>query len=258
MEKPSKGFCKKRPGSSVGRAADRKSAARRFNSIPGRHFLAFFSCPINTFFPGLDLAIIITSQEMDESYRKEGVMSGREKIWGMDGEVGWTPVLPASGLEGLQVQGDWVRSGDAVEATAGEHRAAWIKIGGAEWRDYELKVGVTPLSGGNVQIAFRLSDTGNQHYLLDFLLGWQAVAISKVDHAPGGRGLVKLSVVNFELRHGTEYMVELAARGASLTSYIEGKLINQVTDFDFPSGGLELSVWNARTKFRDPKARRLA
>lgn len=180
-------------------------------------------------------------------------MSNREKIWGMNVEVGWEPVLPSSGLDGLITQGEWTRSWDSVEAEAGEKKAAWIRLGESDWRDYELSVAITPLSGGNVQIPFRISNDGKKHYLLDLLLGWQAVAISKVDQS----GLTKLSVVNFELRHGTEYQVELAAREASLTSYINGKLINQVTDFDFRNGHLALSVWSARTRFKNPKIRRL-
>lgn len=171
----------------------------------------------------------------------------------MKGEVGWERVLPPDGLDGLESQGDWKRSWDMVEAEAGEKKAAWIKMGDADWRDYELSVSITPISGGNVQIPFRISNDGKRHYLLDMLLGMQAIAISKVDQS----GLTKLSVVNFELRHGTEYQVELAARDVSLTSYINGKLINQVTDFDFRNGHLALSVWSARTRFKNPKIRRL-
>ena len=44
---------------------------------------------------------------------------------------------------------------------------------------------------------------------------------------------MKLSVVNYPLECGQEYDVEIAARKASITTYVDGKLINQVTDEKF-------------------------
>lgn len=38
----------------------------------------------------------------------------REVICGMMGDIHWQPVLPASGLEGLHIHGDWKRQGDPV------------------------------------------------------------------------------------------------------------------------------------------------
>jgi len=89
--------------------------------------------------------------------------------------------------------------------------------------------------------------------VLDFLLGWQAIAISKVEAG----NLTKISVVNYPLERGQEYDVQIAARGASLTSYIDGKLMNQVTDFSFPSGPIALNVWECKTAFRDMRFRLL-
>lgn len=55
--------------------------------------------------------------------------------------------------------------------------------------------------------------------------------------------------------HGTEYHVQIAVRGASLTTYIDGKLVNQVTDHSIVSGAIGLSTWRNRTAFRSPKIR---
>jgi hypothetical protein len=65
----------------------------------------------------------------------------------------------------------------------------------------------------------------------------------------------KLSVVNFPIEAGREYDVQIAARGQSLTSYIDGKLLNQVTDSSHPSGPIALNVWESKTAFRDPRVR---
>ncbi|MDE2830471.1 MAG: DUF1080 domain-containing protein [Gemmatimonadota bacterium] len=51
--------------------------------------------------------------------------------------------------------------------------------------------------------------------------------------------------------------MQIAARGASLTSYIDGKLVNQVTDFSYQSGPIALNVWESKTAFRDLRFRHL-
>jgi hypothetical protein len=179
-------------------------------------------------------------------------MDYRNEVWGMDGPTVWKPLLPESGLKGLDLKGDWSRDWDSVSCKAGEE-GAHILGGADDWRDYELKVTVIPEAGGNVQIPFRLSEDRKKGYMLDLLLGWQAVAISRL-----GRGVEKLSVVNHELRRGSEYHVEIAARGFSLTSYINGALVNQVTASDYEKGRFALNVWNGKTRFKNPMYRRLA
>ena len=91
------------------------------------------------------------------------------------------------------------------------------------------------------------------YYLLDFLYGWQAVAISKME--PDARAVEKLSVVNFPFVRGREYNVLIAARERSLTSYIDGKLINQVTDRSFREGGIAMCLWWSTVNSRDPRIR---
>ncbi len=85
------------------------------------------------------------------------------------------------------------------------------------------------------------------------LLGWQAAAISRMKDGK----LKKLSVVNYPLDSGQEYDVQIAARGASLTTYIDGKLVNQTTDETFASGAVALNLWQCSTAFRDMRYRLL-
>ena len=181
----------------------------------------------------------------------------RDVVWGMGGDTGWSRVLPASGLGGLALEGPWRRMGDtiAVESPGG---TAWLRLGAEDWADYEIAVKIRPTGGGNVQIPIRVSPDGSRRYLVDLLLGWKAIAVSRVDASPGGGGLLKLSVVNADLERGREIDLEIAVRGASITTYIEGALMNQVTDAAYPRGTAALSVWQASAEFRDLRIRRLA
>jgi hypothetical protein len=184
-------------------------------------------------------------------------MHYRDRVWGMDREVGWEPLLPPRGLDGIEAKGPWVRHGDVVRCEASGAESAHLVFGGHDWRDYELRARVVPEAGGNVQILFRLSEDGVTGYMLDLLLGWQAVAISRIDRA-SAHPVVKLSVVNHELRRGRGYDIEVAARGCSLTSYVDHVLVNQVTACEHERGRFALTVWNARTAFERPMCRRLA
>lgn len=163
----------------------------------------------------------------------------------------WRP--PAwSDREALQKT--WRMEGNAVVGSGepGEDPPSLI-AGEATWTDYELSFLMTPISGGNAQAAFRISADDRSYYLFDFLLGWQAVGIYRVID---GR-LTKLSVVNHALHRGQEYEVQVAARGASLTSYVDGKLVNQLTDETFRMGAFGLMVWECSTAFRDVRYRLL-
>ena len=196
---------------------------------------------------------------------------GRAVIAGMRGVIHWQTLLQPIGLDGwrsgvgadVQLKGDttkvdghWRRTGDVIIGEDRDSNAGRLINGDLTWSDYELSLLVTPISGGNAQILFRIADGGQQYYMLDLLMGWQAVAISKVDLTQELK-VQKLSVVNFPLGHGQEYDVLIAARGSSLTSYIDGQLVNQVTDFTHRSGAIALNVWESQTAFRDPRIRLL-
>lgn len=185
--------------------------------------------------------------------RAHPMMDYRHEIWGMGAPAVRQPLLPSHGLEGLDLHGPWERVVDSVVCEAGEEGAR-ILFGNHEWCHYEVQVQVVAEKGGNVQIPFRLAKDGRSGYMVDLLLGWQAIAISRFEH---GKGVEKLSVVNCQLDRGREYHIELSARGRSLTTYVDGLLMNQVTAGDQNPGRFALQVWCAKTRFRNPTARRL-
>lgn len=180
----------------------------------------------------------------------------RPTVWGIDGETGWIPMLPEKELKGLEARGSWTRDKQSVTGTAGEDSAK-LFWGAADWRNYEIDFYMTVISGGNGQVQFRISADGKKCYMMDFLLGWKAVGISKIDGTPGGTGLLKISVVNWDIERGKEYHVQIAVRDASITTYVDGKLVNQVTDSDYRQGRIAFNVWQGKTAFRDPRYRRL-
>ena len=184
---------------------------------------------------------------------------GRAMIAGMRGTIPWQKLLEDNGTEGWRagarskrpIEDGWERTRNAFVGDDTDGTMTPLIIGGSSWRDFELSLLVTPISGGNAQVFFRLSEDEQSWYLFDFMLGWQVVQICKRDP----NAMTKLSVVNFPIECGQEYDVQIAARGASLTSYIDGKLVNQVTDFSLESGAVALNVWYCRTAYRDPRIR---
>ena len=175
----------------------------------------------------------------------------REVICGMQGEIYWQPILPASGLDGLAITGKWERDGDAVIVRSQDGTAS-LSFGEDTWEYYELDVYVTPLEGGNASVEVRRSYMGA--YVVDLMLGWRVVQVARArSHA-----LERLSVVDFPTEHGREYHLRVAARGASITTYVDGKLVNQVTDFEMKRGKLGLLAWHSVTRFRAPRYRELS
>ena len=71
----------------------------------------------------------------------------------------------------------------------------------------------------------------------------------------GAGEVEKISVVNFPFERGREYNVLVAERGESLTTYIDGKLVNQVRDGEYRNGGIALGLWWSTVAFRDPRIR---
>ena len=105
-----------------------------------------------------------------------------------------------------------------------------------------------------MQIAFRVSEDGKSYYFLDFLTGWRAVAISKKE--AGVPGVTKLDVVNFPFEYGREYNITIAARGHSIISYIDGEMVNRLTDGSLTNGGVGFLMWHdTKVRFREPKIR---
>lgn len=182
---------------------------------------------------------------------------GRARIGGMKGRIAWESMLQGEGLEGW-TPGDkrvWSREGDTVIAKAGgQDSATRLVKGGGTWSHYEFKVQITRVKGANVQIRFGITDQSRE-YMVDYLGGWKALAISTYER--GKRGVTKLDVVNLVLERGREYDLVLAVRGHSVTTYVDGRLVNRLTLESNPKGAVALGTWgrHAVARFRDPKIR---
>jgi hypothetical protein len=176
---------------------------------------------------------------------------GREEVWGRDGNTRWLPMLDSKYESLRKVQGPVEFPPGAVVV---DKRSSFT-FGAADWRSYELRFNLQILEGANAQIRLRTSEDGKRFYMVDFLFGWQALGVSRVDNSPGGKGLQKLSVVNLEMSRMAEMRVEIAIRELSITTYVDGRLINQVTDESFASGPCGFSAWEAKARFSQPEFR---
>ncbi len=202
------------------------------------------------------LLSIVSPEAADEQPGSEEDY-GRSRIGGMTGRIHWESMLTGDGLEGWR-PGDekvWSREGDTIIARAGGQDAATRLVqGDSSWSHYEFKVQVTPVRGANVQIRFGITDESRE-YMVDYLGGWKALAISAYER--GKRGVTKLDVVNLALEQGREYDLVVAVRGHSVTTYVNGELVNRLTLETNPNGAVALGTWGHRTvaRFRDPKIR---
>ncbi len=179
---------------------------------------------------------------------------GRADIGGSQGPIVWKSLLHGDGLDGWEAEGSpwtptaWSREGDIVIAEVGEGSRARLIQGDSSWRYYEVKVQATLVQGSALQIHFCISEDREHSYHLGTLTGWKALAIIKQDHT-------KLDVANFIFELGREYNIVVAVRGNSITSYVDGKLVNRLTVATPPRGGVGLAVWGRGTiaRFRDPR-----
>ena len=184
-------------------------------------------------------------------FGKKGGCMAREEVWGRGGNTRWLSMLDSK-VDGLRnVNGPAAISMGSITVD----RQSTVIFGESNWKSYELRFGLQIMEGANAQIQLRRSDDGKQCYMVDFLFGWQALGVSRINHRPGGKGLQKLSVVNLEMSRLAEFKVEIAVRELSITTYVDGKLINQVTDDAFDAGPMAFCAWEAKARFDQPEYR---
>ncbi len=173
----------------------------------------------------------------------------------MRGKIAWETLLEGDGLDGWTAaeEGVWSREGNTIIVDSGEEHHTRLATGDSTWVAYEFKVAATFVKGSNLQIEFRKN--GKDYYFLDFLTGWQAVSVTM--KKGGVRGVTKLDVANFTFEYGQEYDIVIAVRGRSIHTYIDGQLVNRLTDDFSTRGGIALATWGRNTacRFRDPKVR---
>lgn len=184
---------------------------------------------------------------------------GRAQIGGNRGPIRWESLLHGDGLEGWRTPDApgpppvWSRDGDAlVRAADGAHPPRIVQ-GDSTWVQYELKVQGTQVRAGTIEVLFGISEDGKEFYSLNYLSGWKALAISRRDE----NGFTKLDVVNLIMHWGHECDIVLAVRGRSITSYVDGELVNRLTVDEPVNGAVGFVTWGKRAhgRFRDPKIR---
>ena len=171
--------------------------------------------------------------------------------------IPWQSLLQGKGLEGWLSTASsegWSRDGDAIVGKLDGERKSHIFQGDTGWKNYEYSLFVTLEEGSCMQFPFRATDDRKGFYFVEFDYAWQTINVTLRE--PGIHGVIKLSVVNYALEKGREYHLIISARHRSLTTYIDGKLVNQVTDGRYDGGGIGIAMWwDTRATYRDPKIR---
>ena len=171
--------------------------------------------------------------------------------------IPWQSLLQGKGLEGWRAttsSGEWSRDDDAIVGQLDGHRKSHMFQGDFNWKNYEYSLFVTLEKGSCMQFPFRVTDDRKGFYFVEFDYAWQSINVTLRE--PGIHGVTKLSVVNYALEKGRVYHLIISARHRSLTTYIDGKLVNQVTDASYESGGVGIAMWwDTRAKYRDPRIR---
>ena len=180
-------------------------------------------------------------------------------------EIGkpWESMLASQGLAGWHANeapfasSVWRREGDAIIADTGEANRGRLVQGDGTWAAYEFKVQATVERGFiGPQLVFGISDDGIASHFLTYLAGWKTMVIVRRNEETGED--VKLDVVDFVMDMGREYDIVLKVRDHSVTSYVDGVLVNRLTLAEEPRGAVALAVWgnnNSVVRFRDPKIR---
>ena len=202
-------------------------------------------------------------ERMDNSADTHTPQEFRKVIAGNQGDMPWRPMFDGS-WDGWLVPREqtatnapdgWETVGE--DGLVGEDYSggAVLQFGESSWRDIEVSALVTPIQGGNAQVFVRVGADG--WYTFDLMLGWQVAAIHKITRQDGSVDLARLSAVNYPLEHGREYAIDIAARGQSITTYIDGAVANQVTDDAWTHGRVALSIWASKTLYRKMRYRTL-
>ena len=176
----------------------------------------------------------------------------RDRIRTGRGEIPWEPVLKGGALAGLSFEGKWEVAGTALRVDA-SGRGVWLSVTDRPVADFELKTALTVVSSGNASIFFRQQAGAPKYYQFDLNSRLQAAVIGRVNGDAAKPTII--SAVNLDLSSSLGYDVELAVRGESITTYVNGNLVNQVRDGEYPSGHICLTAWNSKPEFRDPRFR---
>jgi hypothetical protein len=112
---------------------------------------------------------------------------------------------------------------------------------GTAWRDYVMAFDTEPLrtgAGGYAQAgwAFRLQDEGNAYVWLLSTQGSDGKAVLKKAVFTRGAPVVTSTPLPYQLQDGVSYHVETSVVGSTITTKIDGVLVDTTTDATFATG----------------------
>lgn len=176
----------------------------------------------------------------------------RDRIRTGRGEIAWETVLKTGSLAGLAYEGKWEAAGNTLRVDA-TGTGVWLSVTERPVADFELKASLSVVESGNASIFFRQQTGAPRYYQFDLNARLQAAVVGRVNGDAAKPTVI--SAVNFDLTPAFRYDVELAVRGESITTYVNGHLVNQVRDAEYREGHVCLTAWNSKPEFSDLRFR---
>lgn len=175
----------------------------------------------------------------------------RDRIQTGHGERSWESVIKNGALDPNTYGGKWEVLGSSLTVNA-LTEGAWLCATEKVVEDFEFKTALTAVSGGRASIFFRQHENGMKCYEFDLQCELQAIVVT-IFNGNDKKQRNIISAVNYEILKNKEYDIEIAMRGESITTYVNGQLVNQVRDGTYRQGHICLTAWHSKARFRDPK-----
>ncbi|MBM4030670.1 MAG: DUF1080 domain-containing protein [Planctomycetes bacterium] len=146
---------------------------------------------------------------------------------------GWTPTA-----------GTWKANGEVYVQT--DLRADCRSFAqAANWTDYVYEVKARKTAGAEgFLVLFRVRD--KEHFYWWNVGGW-----GNNSHAIETRPKREFAHVPGRIETGRWYDIRIVLQGSSIKCYLDGKLINQLVDTTYPSGGIGLGTWATAAEYKD-------
>jgi len=144
--------------------------------------------------------------------------------------------LPA-GWTGYGVNAVWTVQAQGSRVLNHARWSGYIKAGSTSWSNYLYTVSVMPSAWGSEQdgLLFALTDGG--HYSLDIVGGTKVVLSKNVNGTS-----TQLATAPFVFAASRWYNLSVSMAGGSITAFVNGTSIVQVSDASFSAGAVGIEA----------------
>ena len=170
--------------------------------------------------------------------------------------AGWRSVIEDARDIDLILGKHWTIDGNTLIGDSGNEQGGLATFGRQDWRDYELDFYVTMITGANASCFIRQTADGKKFYACNTLAARKVFRVILLDNTQQNP-FHDLSVVKFDFEEGPEYHMRIVAHGNSISTYVDGEVVNNVSDDTLLAGHAAFALWNNRVRIREPRYRLL-